>query len=132
MRCTGSSSVHSFRWSLYETIASSLRHRAACRLWPKPDGTLDAIGRAAEYSDGASWCDKRRQKSFWHRPAQRKLSVGADTAQRIWHSWLYSRHYRLRWKSWHAIAGERQLPRGIAIRCSLLPALQQIAQHFMT
>jgi hypothetical protein len=74
-----------FRWSLYETIASSLHHRTACRLWPKPDGTLDAIGRAVEYSSGAHWCDKRSQKPFRHRAARSELSVGADTAQRIWH-----------------------------------------------
>jgi hypothetical protein len=43
----------SIRRSFYETFAFSLGHRTACRLRPKPDGTLDAIGRAVESFGGA-------------------------------------------------------------------------------
>ena len=123
------SSVYSFRWSFYETIVSYLHPRPACRLRPKPDSALDAVRRAV---DGGARCryDERGQESCRHRAAGSKLSVRADTAERICHSWLYSCHCRLRWKSWHAIIGERQLTRGIAIRCCLLPGIQQIAQYF--
>ena len=128
--CPSYPPVHLFHWSLYETIASPLHPRRPCRLCPKPDGALDAVRRAAESCGGVCRCCQRSQKSLRHRAAQPKLSGRAGTAERIWHRWLYSCHCRLRWKSWHAIGGERQLPRSIAIRCSLLSGLRQIAKHF--
>src|SRR6266404_5844457 len=79
-----------FHWSLYETITSSLHPRHVCCLRPKPDGTLDAVRRAAESFVGCSRWSKCGQKPCRHWAAGSKLWVRqrADRAQRIWDGWL--------------------------------------------
>jgi hypothetical protein len=126
-----SQSTH-FAGVSYETIACSPHRCGACGLCREPDRPISAAQHALECFDCAYRGGKRSEESCRHGPAGTKLSGTADTAQWVWHQWLYSCDDCVRWKCWHAVSGERQLTCCITIRRSLLPALQQIVGQSAT